>query len=285
MPGVSDKVYAHMKYSPTEIMKSGAKILSPLLKKHGFRFKIISEGCGSGGWFCEAAFSHGNRILELHFRNSLGFVTYHIGNYKASHQSYMKTLEVDKKCAYRSFSSDPLDGFHHLLYDLERFGDDFLVKDGFLLRKAAKEEAQFSKEQQHQRNIGYVGDRRLRAEAREQFKAKNYLKVIELLESLDDNYPAYWEDSIEPVDKINEHKRRLSSFCKQILISLGGDPEEIEMTISKVLHSSIPPTISPTTDRSLGRVSPYRVEIDSIDSEYSHDFYATNCGLIRDAFF
>lgn len=99
-------------------MKSGAKILSPLLTKYGFRFKIISEGSGSGGCFCEAAFSDGSRILELHFRSSLGLVAYHRGEYQVSHQSYMKALGVDDKCAYPGFSTDPLDGFHHLLSDL-----------------------------------------------------------------------------------------------------------------------------------------------------------------------
>ena len=34
----------------------------------------------------------------------------------------------------------------------------------------------------------------------------------------------------------------------------------------------------------LHRVSPYRVEVDSIASLYSHDFFSTQCGLIRDMF-
>ena len=63
-----------MSPSPTAIMKSGAAILSPLLTSYRLHFRIVSEGRGSGGWSCEAEFFDGVRVLELHFRFSLGLV-------------------------------------------------------------------------------------------------------------------------------------------------------------------------------------------------------------------
>ena len=176
-----------MSYSPTEIMKSGAAILSPLLTSYGLHFRIGPEGRGSGGLSCEAEFSDGVRVLELHFRYSLGLVTYHRAGQKVSHQAYMKALGIADACAYPGFSDDPLDGFRHLLSDLERFGDDFLAGDGLVLRRAAKAESQCWEEKGRQSMLGAVGDLRSRSEAREQFRAKNYSRVIELLESLE--YP------------------------------------------------------------------------------------------------
>ena len=184
-----------MSYSPTEIMKSGAAILSPLLTSYGLHFRIGPEGRGSGGLSCEAEFSDGVRVLELHFRYSLGLVTYHRAGQKVSHRAYMKALGIADACAYPGFSDDPLDGFRHLRSDLERFGDDFLAGDGLVLRGAAKAESQCSEEKGRQSMVASVGDKRSRSEAREQFRTKNYSRVIELLVSL--KYP----DDLGPAER------------------------------------------------------------------------------------
>ncbi len=176
-------------------MQSGAAILSPLLTSYGLHFRIGSEGRGSGGLSCEAEFSDGDRVLELHFRYSLGLVKYHRGGQVVSHQAYMKALGIVDACAYPGFSDDPLDGFRHLLSDLDRFGDDFLAGDGLVLRRAAKAESQRSEEEGRQFRIGSEGDLLSRSEAREQFRTKNYSRVIELLVSLE--YP----DDISPAER------------------------------------------------------------------------------------
>ena len=116
-------------------------------------------------------------------------------------------------------------------------------------------------------------------------KLVRFISGENLIQLIDDHYPSYWESSIEPLDEVNKQRDRLIRFCKKILISLGGDPSDVESTINNVIHSALPPSVSPSPDKSLARVSPYRVEFDSIDEEYSHGFFSTNCGLIRDAFF
>jgi hypothetical protein len=184
-----------MPNSTTDIMKSGAAILSPLLKRYRLQFRIVSEGQGSGGEYCEAVFSDNVRVLELHFRASLGLVTYHLAGEKISHQAYMKALGIAEACAYPGFSDDPLDGFRHLLTDLERFGDDFLSGDGFVLQRAAKAELQCSEQRGHQKMLVSVGDKSSRSEARAQFRTMNYSRVIELLESL--QFP----DNLSPAER------------------------------------------------------------------------------------
>ena len=142
-------------------------------------------------------------MLELHYRFSLGLVTYHKAGQKVSHQAYMKALGIAAACAYPGFADDPLDGFRHLLSDLERFGDDFLAGDGRVLRPAAKAESRCREEKGRQDRIGAVGDKRSRSEAREQFRTKNYSRVVELLESLE--YP----------DDLGTAERKLLELAKK----------------------------------------------------------------------
>jgi hypothetical protein len=171
----------------TDYMLSGAEVLSPLLTRYGLEFKIISQGTSSGGLYCEAAFSDNVRMLELHFRTSLGLVTYHWNSEKVSHEIYMDSLGAAGASAYPGFSDKPLDCFHHLLLDLERFGDDFLSGEGHILRSAAKLEMYQTEQDNHQNMVLYVGDTRNRSQAREEFRLKNYPKVVTLLDSLE--YP------------------------------------------------------------------------------------------------
>jgi hypothetical protein len=92
----------------------------------GFVFTLVGSGKSSGGHFAAGAFTKGTRRLELHFRFSLGLVSYSVGAASLSHSDYMRALGCRKEAAYPGFSADPLDGFRHLASDLERFGDEFL---------------------------------------------------------------------------------------------------------------------------------------------------------------
>ena len=73
------------------------------------------------------SFAAANRALELHFRHSLGLVRYHIGSSSIVHEDYMWSAIGRRHASeYPGFSTDPLDGFRHLLHDLESHGTDFL---------------------------------------------------------------------------------------------------------------------------------------------------------------
>ena len=69
--------------------------------------------------------------LEIHFRHSLGLVTYQIGSLSLTHDAYMRALlGRGGGNKYPGFSNDPLHGFRHLRYDLSHFCGDFLNGSG-----------------------------------------------------------------------------------------------------------------------------------------------------------
>jgi hypothetical protein len=109
------------------MLQAGVAVLNPLMRSHGFVYSSTSEGVGSGGSFASGEFRRGDRKLELHFRHSLGLVTYHLGPGALSHEEYMWSV-LGKRWAshYPGFSNDPVDGFRHLLLDLDQYGADFL---------------------------------------------------------------------------------------------------------------------------------------------------------------
>jgi hypothetical protein len=119
-----------MKLQPAKILREGRAALDPVLSAHGFSFKEGPTGRGSGGPFASGIYMNGNRSLEIHFRFSLGLVTYHFGTTSMDHESYMRAL-LGKTGGnrYPGFSDDPLSAFANLAYDLKRFGTAFLNGD------------------------------------------------------------------------------------------------------------------------------------------------------------
>lgn len=113
-----------------EILGAGITELDAVMVPHDFAFELGQEGRSSGGKFVNGAYCRGNRRLELHFRWSLGLVTYHVGDVFLGHEDYVRALlglsKVQGRNSYPGFSTDPLDGFRHLREDLERFGEVFL---------------------------------------------------------------------------------------------------------------------------------------------------------------
>ena len=72
-----------------------------------------------------------DRKLEIHLRHSLGLVTYHLDSLSLTHEMYMRALlGRTGGNKYPGFSNNPLDGFHHLHYDLSHFCGDFLSGNG-----------------------------------------------------------------------------------------------------------------------------------------------------------
>ena len=126
--------------SPREILTQGVSLIEPVLRPHGFSYAFREEGPSSGGNFAVGDFVRGDRRLELHFRHSLGLVTYHVGTAQVSHSGYMEELGVRRQAAYPGFSKDPLDAFRDLAADLERFADSFLAGDGSVVVRAAERE-------------------------------------------------------------------------------------------------------------------------------------------------
>jgi len=114
---------------PREVMITGAQVLQEVLNPHGFVFALEREGRSSGGHFASGKFTRGNRVLELHFRHSLGLVSYAVGPQRLEHADYVRAMRatgMTEEQVYPGFSDDPLGGFRHLKRDLVHFGSRFL---------------------------------------------------------------------------------------------------------------------------------------------------------------
>jgi len=129
-----------MTVTPLESLRAGTEILDPLLLANGFKYYEGRTGRGSGGEFASGKYVKNDRILEIHFRKTLGLVTYHIGSESIRHEVFMRALlrqEGDNH--YPGFASDPMDGFRALRYDLENFASDFLKGTGDQFRRCVNE--------------------------------------------------------------------------------------------------------------------------------------------------
>jgi len=202
--------------NPKEILQTGCEILNPIMEWHGFTFAEGLSGKGSGGNFASGEYVRDERRLELHFRYSLGLVTYHLLVSSVSHLAYMRELLDDTGGNhYPNFSEDSLDAFRNLAYDLENFADDFLSGSGEILIKAATKEAEYITTQNKLDMASYVGDTNKREEARRLFREKQFQKVVENLESL--IYPELLQESEKKILEIS--KKRCSKF-RQYLANL-----------------------------------------------------------------
>jgi len=112
------------------LLAAGRAFVGDALEPQGFAWVANATGQGSGGFFGSGAYVRGDRRLELHFRYSLGLVTYHIGSTKVSHEDYMRHLGHHADAMYPCFSDDPLEGFRCLANDLRRYGGDFISGPG-----------------------------------------------------------------------------------------------------------------------------------------------------------
>jgi hypothetical protein len=128
--GISSQALAgggNVASAPQEKLKAGIELIDDLMRFHGFIYSPTAAGIGSGGQFASGEFQRGNRRLELHYRYSLGLVTYHVGDLTLSHEDYMwSMLGRRHKSEYPGFSKEPLDDFRHLRTDLEHYCTDFL---------------------------------------------------------------------------------------------------------------------------------------------------------------
>ena len=94
---------------------------------------MASAGASSGGDFASGEYSRADRRLELHFRSSLGLVTYHIGRISLAHEDLMTYTGHRRDARYPGLSTDPLEAFRHFASDLECFSSDFISGSGAAL--------------------------------------------------------------------------------------------------------------------------------------------------------
>ena len=101
--------------------------MRPTIEPFGFFWRPGNEGISCGGDYAMGQFVRNNRCLEIHFRHSLGLVSYALGNRSMTHDAYMRVVVGQSEHnQYPGFSDDPLDGFRHLAHDLSHFCAAFL---------------------------------------------------------------------------------------------------------------------------------------------------------------
>ena len=177
---------------PSETLIAGADIIGPALP--GFHFVLRGADTGSGGPYAWGEFIRADRRLELHFRWSLGLVTYHVGAQALGHEAYLRALGIrpgDHR--YPGFSDDPLEGFRHLVHDVGAFMSEFVTGDAATLRRAAPEDLARAEAAWERKKAEYEGDDRARAEARAHFRAGAYDRVVSVLTAL--RYPQFLPES------------------------------------------------------------------------------------------
>ncbi|HEY5218976.1 MAG TPA: hypothetical protein VIJ16_04160 [Gemmatimonadaceae bacterium] len=173
---------------PKDTLDQGCRILADVLGPHGFRFEFGGDGTGSGGAFAWGKFVRSDRGLELHFRRSLGLVTYHAGHLALGHRPYMEALGRAREARYPGVSDDPLDGFRDLASDLaDLAGPDFLEGPADILRRAAEMVEAEAPQRQREYMAWAVGDVERRDKARALFHAGDFVGTRSLLEAL--RYP------------------------------------------------------------------------------------------------
>jgi hypothetical protein len=110
--------------------------LDAVLNPRGFHFKPGYAQSWHGKDSASGEYAKGDRRIEVHFRYSLGLITYHLGKLSLSHEEYMRgLLGSGGGNRYPGFSDDPLQAFHDLAHDLEHFCADFLSGAGVAFRR------------------------------------------------------------------------------------------------------------------------------------------------------
>jgi hypothetical protein len=103
--------------TPEAMMATGNEILGSVLQPAGFVMTPTELGRGSGGGFAIARWVRGRQYIELHCRFALGIVRYGWEDEEFDHSHVVSALGV--VASYPGFSNDPLDGYRHLVGDLD----------------------------------------------------------------------------------------------------------------------------------------------------------------------
>ena len=151
--------------TPEQQLLDRVKIISTYLEPLGFHFKLLGTGQSSGGHFAYGQFICGDRVIELHYRWSLGLVSYKVDNLILGHEDYINLLGKHGQNKYPNFSDEPNDAFKCLKFDLENLMEDFTENNASLFRQKASEKAfEIEKQQAIKNNADmkiYSGDQRI----------------------------------------------------------------------------------------------------------------------------
>ena len=115
-------------------------------------------------------------------------------------------------------------------------------------------------------------------------KLVSFVDGSQLVGLVDEHYPAYWDARAEPIDVLRDQRDRLLVFIRGMLAALDGTTPDIEATLNEVMLSPAPPKIIAPPDRTLTRLRPYRVEIERVDPEHTHNFFSSETDSIKKAF-
>jgi hypothetical protein len=127
------------KPNPERIVEEGHRILDAVLLPHGFAYRKGLHGKHHAGDFARGEYVRGDRRIEIHFRHSLGLVTYYLGDLQLVHADYMRALlGAQGGNRYPGFYDDPMEAFRELAFDLEHFCSDFLSGDGAEFKRCAQ---------------------------------------------------------------------------------------------------------------------------------------------------
>jgi hypothetical protein len=162
---------------PKDALLCGLQPLQRVLSPNGFLFHFRGEGVGSGGAFAWGEFTKEDCRLELHFRFTLGLVTYHVAEKYAHHETYMRELGVWEQCRYPGFSSEPPSAFEGLAHDL-RFAEDFLSGTAEILQRAGGYEAAENARAAEQLIAAAAGDTLTIEQMGDHFRELRYSDVL-----------------------------------------------------------------------------------------------------------
>ncbi len=192
---------------PKEQLNIGVEILNPYLNFWEFKFELMGGGKGSGGDFAWGQFQRDERKIELHFRRSLGGVTYKVRDLSLSHVDYFDILDKKGFNRYPDFSEDVVESFNLLLSDIEMYlCYDFIFDEGKIFKLKGVSKIKKYEEEQYYQNKRWSGDNNTLKQARSELRLKNY-KTVQLLEKKI-HYPDLLTDSERKMFQISRIKLR-----------------------------------------------------------------------------
>jgi hypothetical protein len=165
----------------TELLRQGVEILNTAMAPADFAFEQVHDGT----YLC-GRFTRGERILELHFSDSLRLVSHRIGDTVVMHDDFMRALIGPGGGRYPGAGapdSDPLDGFRRLLADLQSHCGEFLRGSARRWRRVADRALLDPRRFTVTHEFLRLED--TRRDARGAFAAHDFAKVVALYEPLE----------------------------------------------------------------------------------------------------
>jgi hypothetical protein len=159
--------------SRTETLRLGVEILDAVMRPAKFRFEQVHDGAYICGRYRRA-----DRMLELHFSDSLRLVSQRIGEVVVMHDDFMRALVGPAGGRYPTASSEPLDSFRALRTDLRVHCGDFLRGNAKTWREVAERALRDPRRFTVTHEFLQMED--TRRDARSAFAAHDFVKVVAL---------------------------------------------------------------------------------------------------------